>query len=91
MDKYIAKFSNLFEKKLSKLQKTDVVLYEQILSKIEDILSNSNINRYKNLKCSLINYKRVHVSSFVLLFRLEASQNCIYFDDVDHHDTIYRT
>ncbi len=79
------------EKELKKLSKKDRVLYEAVMRKIEEILSCSDVNHYKNLRSPLQRYKRVHVkSSFVLLFEYVENGDRVIFCDLDHHDYIYQ-
>ena len=47
-----------------------------------------SIERFKNLKGSLKIYKRVHIGSFVLIFRIV--DNSVIFEKFDHHDRIYK-
>ncbi len=78
------------QKKLQKLLKKDKILYEAILTKIEEILVVQDVTHYKNLKNRLKEFKRVHVkSSFVLLFQHNADDSVSFFD-VAHHDDIYK-
>lgn len=82
--------SKKLERTLEKLNKKDKLLLERTLSKIDEIVNSYNIENYKNLKNPLNEYKRVHVGSFVLIFRHDKSKNKIFFEDLDHHDFIYR-
>jgi len=78
------------QKILNKLSKKDPTLYEQVLSKIQEIINSSDIEHYKNLKYDLKEFKRVHVGHFVLVFRFDKMNNLILFSDFDHHDNIYK-
>jgi len=73
----------------NKLSKKDKSLYEQVLNKIEEILNNSDIEHYKNLRYDLKDRKRVHVGHFVLAFKFIKEENKIIFLDFQHHDKIY--
>lgn len=85
------KIDQSLEKELSKLSKKDKDLFEFTLQKIQEIIECPNLNHYKNLRAPLQEFKRVHVkSSFVLLFRFESKENCIYFEKLKHHDKIYK-
>ena len=84
------KTSKHLDKILSKLQKRDKQLYENILNKINEVISNPDIEHYKNLKYDLKEYKRVQVGSFVLVFKYKKEEDLVYFDDFDHHDNIYK-
>ncbi|MFW6283119.1 MAG: type II toxin-antitoxin system RelE family toxin, partial [Minisyncoccales bacterium] len=66
------------------------MLYERVLNKIEEIINSYDIESYKNLRNNLKNYKRVHVGSFVLIFRFDKLKKLIIFEDLDHHDKIYK-
>lgn len=78
------------KKTLSKLLKKDRVTYEIVMRKIEEIISNKDINHYKNLRSPLQDFKRVHVRGpFILTFKYIESEDKIIFYDFDHHDYIY--
>lgn len=74
--------------KLNKLFKKDKKLYFQVLNKINEIINSEYPEHYKNLRNDLKDYKRVHVSHYVLIFRIR-KDNSIKFDDLEHHDTVY--
>lgn len=74
-------------KVLSKVYKKDRRIYEQLMSKIDEIVNCSDLDHYKNLRAPLQAYKRVHIGVFVLLFRLE--DDTIIFSRLEHHDTAY--
>jgi YafQ family addiction module toxin component len=74
---------------LARLSKKDKPLYEQLLSKIKEIVNSYDVQHYKNLRYNMKNSKRVHLGHFVLIFQLDKRTNTIYFDDFDHHDNIY--
>jgi mRNA-degrading endonuclease RelE of RelBE toxin-antitoxin system len=82
--------SKKLERTLKKLNKKDKLLLERTLSKIDEIVNSYNIENYKNLKKPLNEYKRVHIGIFVLIFRYDKLKNKIFFEDLDHHDFIYR-
>lgn len=78
--------------KLDKLLKKDKKKVEIINKKIREIINNdiTTIDRYKNLRYNLSEYKRVHIDKhFVLIFKVNKKENLILFADVDHHDNIY--
>ena len=84
------KKSKNFDRVLDKLQKKDKQLYENLLNKMEEVLNSSDVEHYKNLRYDLKEYKRVHVGSFVLVFKYDKANDLIYFSDFDHHNKIYR-
>lgn len=75
---------------LERLLKKDKSLYEQLMSKIEEIINSSDIEHYKNLRYDMKDKKRVHIGHFVLVFKFNRTENLIEFDDFDHHDKIYK-
>ena len=78
--------------KIIKLSKKDPKKVEIINKKIKEIINNDTetINRYKNLRYNLKQFKRVHIDRhFVLTFKIEVERNFILFVDFDHHDNIY--
>jgi len=84
------KTSKNFDRILAKLQKKDKQLYENLLNKMNEILSSPDIEHYKNLRYDMKDKKRVHVGHFVLVFKYDAQNNILYFDDFEHHDNIYK-
>lgn len=88
MYKYLV--SDRLHKNLRKISKRDKNFYDKILSKIYEIISTENIEHYKNLKYNLKDSKRVHIGHFVLIFRYDKKANTIIFDNIKHHDLIYR-
>jgi len=84
------KKSRNFDRVLDKLQKKDKQLYENLLNKMNEVLSSPDIEHYKNLRYDLKEYKRVQVGHFVLVFKYDKANNLIYFADFDHHDVIYK-
>lgn len=84
------KTSKNFDRILAKLQKKDKQLYENLLNKMNEILNNSDIEHYKNLRYDLKEFKRAHIGHFVLVFKFDKLNNVILFSDFDHHDNIYK-
>ena len=88
---YKWKRSEKLKKILKKLFKKDKVRYEAVLKKIGEIITNDDLNHYKNLSHSMKEFKRVHIDShFVLIFKVNQNEKEIRFDDLQHHDYIYR-
>ncbi len=79
----------LLSKKLQKLSKKDKSFYEQTLNKMDEIIHSENVEHYKNLQNKLKEYKRVHIGSFVLLFKYDKTDNKIIFTNIEHHDNAY--
>lgn len=88
---YRFSYSKKLKKILVKLQKKDKLRFNVTLNKIEEIINSKNPHHYKNLSNKLKNYKRVHIdSSFVLIFIVDDNNNIISFEDLQHHDVIYK-
>ncbi|MFH1239952.1 MAG: addiction module toxin RelE [Candidatus Diapherotrites archaeon] len=76
---------------LKKLIKKDKVRYEATLKKIDEISSGKDIEHYKNLSYDMKEFKRVHIlSHFVLIFKFDKKTGKIKFEDLQHHDDIYK-
>ncbi|MDA3836183.1 MAG: addiction module toxin RelE [Nanoarchaeota archaeon] len=83
--------SKKLERTLKKLSKKDKLLFERTMDKIDEIVESYDIDNYKNLKKPMNEYKRVHVGSFVLIFRHDKKNDLVFFEDLDHHDFIYKS
>ena len=78
---------------MRKLQSKDKVRMAILNKKIKEIVDNNtkSIDRYKNLRYSLNDYKRAHIDkSFVLIFQVDKGKSHILFDKLEHHDKIYK-
>lgn len=76
---------------LNKILKKDKITYEQVLKKIEEIINSPNKKHYKNLRHDMKEFKRVHIKgSFVLIFKVDEENELISFEDLQHHDKIYK-
>ena len=78
--------------KIRRLLKKDKKKVEIINKKIKEIINNDKyaINRYKTLRYSLKQFKRVKINKhFVLTFKINTEKNFILFVDFDHHDKVY--
>lgn len=86
---YAYERSEHLKKILKKLFKRDKVRYEAAIKKMEEVLLNPQ--HYKNLQHNLKEFKRVHIdSSFVIVFKVDENTKLIRFEDLDHHDVIYK-
>ncbi len=78
---------------MRKLSKKDKVRLNILNKKIKEIINSDSksIDRYKNCKYDLNEYKRVHIDkSFVLLFKVYKDKNIIYFWRLKHHKEAYK-
>jgi mRNA-degrading endonuclease RelE of RelBE toxin-antitoxin system len=82
--------SDDLRKTLVILKRKDKAMFEMVEKKILQIASLDpvSIRHFKNLRSPLSDFKRIHLGSFVLLFRVQA--NTIIFDSFEHHDEIYQ-
>jgi len=88
---YEFEISSKLKRILKKLVKKDRLKYEATLKKIDEICHSQDIEHYKNLSYSLKDFKRVHIlSHFVLIFKFDKKTGKIKFEDLQHHDIIYR-
>ncbi len=86
---YSPQISDKLVKVLRKLLKKDKTRYVATMNKIDEICKSADVNHYKNLSHDLKDFKRVHIDShFVLIFHVD--KNIIRFEDLQHHDHIYR-
>jgi len=76
-------------KQINKLALKDITLAIAVRKKIIQIINSNTafINHFKNLKGKLSKYKRAHIGSFVLMFKVE--KDTIIFDKFRHHDEAY--
>lgn len=77
------------EKTLSKLKRKDKKTFKAFQRKILQIASSdkTTIQHFKNLRKPLQDFKRVHIKSYVLLFRID--NDTILIEAFNHHDNIY--
>lgn len=87
---YNYKTSKNLDRILERLFKKDKATYEQVMKKINEIITSPDVEHYKNLRYDLSEYKRVHIGHFVLVFKFNKTENLIEFSDYDHHDVIYK-
>ncbi|AAM32376.1 type II toxin-antitoxin system RelE family toxin [Methanosarcina mazei] len=80
--------SEKLSKKLIKLRKKNILQFNAIFKKAEEIQIDPQ--RYKNLRYPLNNLKRVHIDShFVLLYSVDEETKTIILEDFIHHDFAY--
>lgn len=81
--------SDELEQMMTKLKKSDIVLFKRVQKKINQIsdCDETTIHHFKNLRRGMSNYKRVHIGHFVLLFKIE--KEVVIFDRFVHHKEAY--
>jgi YafQ family addiction module toxin component len=86
--------SEEFQEIIQKISKKNPALAIAINRKIKEIVSRdtNTIVAYKNLRYSLKNYKRVHITgNVVMIFRVEILENKILFITIKHRDDVYKS
>jgi YafQ family addiction module toxin component len=83
--RYKAASSDYFRKDYVSLVRKNKNLREQIDKKMLQVLETPEA--YKNLRTPLQSYRRVHVGSFVITFRIDG--DFVRFVRVAHHDKVY--
>jgi mRNA-degrading endonuclease RelE of RelBE toxin-antitoxin system len=69
-------------KQLEKLEKTNIVLFDAIFKKVDEILENPE--RCENLRAPLNHLKGVHIQkSFVLLFSVDKETKTVILEKFD--------
>ncbi|MFZ2303872.1 MAG: type II toxin-antitoxin system mRNA interferase toxin, RelE/StbE family [Minisyncoccia bacterium] len=86
LGKFTFGFSTEFKKILEKLARKDKLGLKKVETQVYKIVSNPLIG--KPLRNVLKNYRRVHIESFVLVYKIENKE--ITFVDYDHHDRVYK-
>lgn len=79
-------YSHEFERALCKIKKKDKNIFDSISKQIEKIIREPHIG--KPLRYTLKNRRRIHLSSFVLIYEFHMGE--LRFLDFDHHDKIYK-
>jgi YafQ family addiction module toxin component len=81
--------SEEFKRTMKKLKKKDSATFRTIQKKVNQIVLSDEraLGHFKNLRGDMSDYKRVHVGSLVLLFKIE--KDSIIFDRLVHHDRAY--
>ncbi|MGV8171989.1 MAG: type II toxin-antitoxin system RelE family toxin [Candidatus Woesearchaeota archaeon] len=85
--------SKEFGEILSKISKKNPALAIGINRKIKEIISRDadTINAYKNLRYSMKDYKRVHITgNVVMIFQVFLKENFILFITIKHRDDVYK-
>jgi len=78
------------EKILGKLHRKDSAFFKAVQKKISQIglCDEVSIQHFKNLRHDTSEFKRVHIGSYVLAFRIKG--NTVVFERFTHHDDAYR-
>lgn len=89
---YTYEISKNLERVLFKLIQKNKKQYLAFKKKAKAVTLCDNVDHFKNLRYPLQKYKRVHINkSFVLIFSVDKNKKHIVFEDLEHHDKIYKT
>ncbi len=74
---------------LGRLRKKDKARFLAVMNKILKISECDGLvfQHFKNLRGRMSHLKRVHIGSFVLMFRVEG--DTVIFENLTHHDDSY--
>lgn len=75
------------QKRLGKIFKTDRKTYEQLKKKLVELGQNPEIG--KPLRNVLKNRRRLHIGSFVLIYKIDNENKIIKLLEFDHHAKAY--
>lgn len=82
---YSIEFSDECEKSFKKLKRRDLILFNQIRKKLEEIIKDPE--HFKPLRNVLAGYRRIHFGSLVLIYKIEGET--VRIISLDHHDKAY--
>ena len=88
MSEYDILFPDELERKLLKLRKKDPALYRRLFKKIVAIAQRPYIG--KPLRNVLKNRWRVHVGSFVLIYKIDEENKVVKLLEFEHYDKVYK-
>lgn len=88
MKTWRAKFSTEFKRKQKKLKKRHPELHKRLKEKMVEIVEKPLLG--KPLRYVLKRKRRVHLGSFVLIYKIDKNNRLVIFIDFDHHDNVYR-
>jgi len=78
---------------IAKIARKDKIIAQAINKKIKEILGRdaSTIHFYKNLSGELKQFKRVHITEWlVLIFEVDSKNNRIVFFKIGHRADVYK-
>ncbi|MEW6238687.1 MAG: type II toxin-antitoxin system RelE/ParE family toxin [Candidatus Omnitrophota bacterium] len=84
--RYKSQFTQECLRDIKKLKKSSDLL-KRLKNKINEILCDPY--RFKPLRYSLKNKRRIHIGSFVLIFKIDEEEKIIEFISFRHHDDVY--
>lgn len=79
---------NEIRSELSHIKRSAPDLFERVERQINKIVRAPELG--KPLRYQYKNCRRLHVGSFVLIYRIDDAKQEIHFLEFDHHDTVYK-
>lgn len=76
------------DKIFKKLYKKDLVQFEALSRKVNEILDNPQ--QYKPLKSPMSHMHRVNVGCFVLVYEIDETRKVVTIRRYEHHDSVYK-
>lgn len=76
------------EERIGKLKKKDKLIYERLVNKIIELANNPHLG--KPLRKVLKGKWRVHIGSFVLIYKFNPEEKTITFLEFVHHNNAYK-
>ncbi len=86
-DPYCLEVVEKVDRIFKKLQKKDIVQFEALSKKVNEILENPH--QFKPLKAPMQHMFRVHVGSFVLVYDINEERKVVTIRRYEHHDDVY--
>lgn len=84
---YTLRYRPGLKDEILKFLKNDPVRLEQLTKKIDYLMEHPEMG--KPLRNRLKGKWRVHIGPYVLLYKIDNSQNCIVLLTFKHHDEVY--
>jgi YafQ family addiction module toxin component len=81
-------YSEQVLKEMRKLQKKDSAQFDSLRKNIQKVIENP-LHNYKFLHHEMKGFQRVHVGSFVLVFKIDEKNEIVLFEAYKHHDEVY--
>jgi len=76
------------EERIGKLKKKDKLIYERLVNKIIELANNPHLG--KPLRKVLKGKWRVHIGSFILIYKFNPEEKTITFLEFVHHNNAYK-
>lgn len=85
---YTIQLDHHLEQNLVKLKKKDREIYDRVTNKMIELSQNPYLG--KPLRTVLKGKWRIHIGSFVLIYRIDDEHKTVTFLEFEHHDDAYK-